>query len=119
MVRAHGYHFEARVGYLLVVQEGRVGSVAEAAAFQRAVDEAMIGHGGRRVLLDNRATERPDEEVRASMWTWVTECTHFDRFALLLEGERTSQRANLTASRNRAAVVAFTDEAEALAWLLE
>jgi hypothetical protein len=115
---AYRYSIEARIGYVMVAQIGLTRTLAEAEGFQAAVDEALAAHGSRRVLLDNRRTERPDELVRASMWTWVSGSPHFDRFALLVDGERTSQRANLTAGRNRAALAAFTREDEALEWLL-
>ena len=107
---------EARDGWLLVVQRGRLGDLDEARALQQRVEHACGVHGSKRVLFDNRETEPPADDVRAAMFEWAV--TELDRAALLLRSDLKRVRANMDALSRRGRVRAFVVENEAIAWLV-
>ncbi len=100
----------------MVRQRGLL-TVDVALQFQRVVEEEMSKAGVRLAIFDNRETERPEEMVRAVMWTWLGATTCLDRLAIILVKERNTRRANEAADRNRVRVSAFFDEQEAIDWL--
>ncbi len=107
---------EVRDGYVFVWQRGLVRSQDELERMQDRIEAALVEAGTRSVMFDNRETLPPDEWLRASMWTWLTE--HVRRAALLQSAPRNIKRAERTAKRNRMVVRAFHDEAAAEHWLL-
>ncbi|HWB79437.1 MAG TPA: hypothetical protein VG755_30955 [Nannocystaceae bacterium] len=107
---------EARDGWLLVVQHGRLGDLDEARALQAKVLHACDARGSRRVLFDNRDTEPPADDVRDAMFEWAV--TELERAALLLRSDLKRVRANMDALSRRGRVRAFVVEHEAIAWLL-
>jgi hypothetical protein len=99
-----------------VAQAGLL-TVAVAKQMQADIEAAMRKAKVTKAIFDNRETERPDEMVRAVMWTWITDCAVLERLALVLGTERNARRARETADRNRAVSSAFASEEEAIAWL--
>ena len=108
---------ERRSGYVFVWQGGMVSSLAELEGMQADIEAAMREVGTRTVMFDNRETVRPDEWIRASMWTWLT--SHVHRAALLQAVPRNIARAERMGQQNRITLRAFSDEAEAEAWLVK
>lgn len=100
----------------MVRQRGLL-TVEAAAQLQKAVADALADAGVRLAIFDNRETDRPDEMVRAVMWTWLGAQTCMDRLALVLASERNTRRAREAADRNRVRVSAFSDEQDAIDWL--
>ena len=110
------YDIEVRGDHLVVRQRGLL-TVDVALQFQKVVEDEMAKAGVRLVIFDNRQTDRPEEMVRAVMWTWLGSTTCLDRLALVLVKERNTRRANEAADRNRVRVAAFFDEQDAVDWL--
>ena len=110
------YRIEPREGYVFVAQRGKATLETDVARMQREIERAMRSVGTRFAMFDNRDTARPDEWVRATMWSWLTESV--DRAALLQTEVRNIKRAEERGERNRVTVRAFLEEAEAEAWLL-
>lgn len=107
---------DARDGWLMVVQTGRLADVEAARALQVRVERACNAHGTRRVLFDNRDTDAPDDAVRDAMFEWAV--SELDRAALLLRSDLKRVRTNMDALSRRGRVRAFVDEREAVAWLI-
>lgn len=105
---------ELREGYVRVVMFGRLESMSEVLAEQRAVTQACAARHDRRVLFDNRHTLAPDEALRDAMFDWAAT---FERAALLLESEMVAVRANMWAVARKATVRAFHEEKTAALWL--
>ena len=110
------FRVEARQGYVFIWQKGRAPDAANIEAMQRAIEKGMAEAGTRDCLFDNRDTIQPDQLVRAAMWTWLTE--NVRRAALIQAEAKNIARAERTGERNRIAVRAFDNEADAEAWLL-
>lgn len=94
---------------------GKLQTMAEVLAEQRAISQACAVRGDRRVLFDNRNTQAPSEALRNAMFEWAST---FERSALLLESEMAAVRTNMWALSKRAPVRAFHEERAALLWLL-
>lgn len=107
---------EIRDGYVFVWQRGAVVTQAQLVTMQRDIKAAMDEAGTRRVMFDNRETESPDEWLRASMWTWLSE--NIARAALIQSEPRNIKRAERTGERNRIVIRAFHDAEAAEAWLV-
>jgi hypothetical protein len=112
---AFAYRVERRDGYVLVWQCGTVTTREQLERMQADIESAMVEVGSRYALFDNRETGRPDEMLRAAMWSWL--CEHVGRAALLQESARNIKRAENTAEQNRVSLRAFHDADEAVAWL--
>ncbi|MEM9694489.1 MAG: hypothetical protein AAGA56_18190 [Myxococcota bacterium] len=110
------YRVDARRGYVFVWQRGRALRVEDVEPLQRDVEEALNEGNTRCVMFDNRETLPPPEDVRASMWGWLTE--HIRRAAMLQKEVKNMKRAERTGERNRVAIRAFQEEEEGEAWLL-
>jgi hypothetical protein len=105
---------QLRDGYVFVAMFGRLETLTEVLAEQRAIVGACAKRGDRRVLFDNRATLAPSEALRDAMFEWAAS---FERSALLLESEMAAVRTNMWAVSKRASVRAFHDEQLAIHWL--
>jgi hypothetical protein len=110
------YRVEIRDGYVFVWQGGMVENEAQLRVMQEEIAGALSRAGTRVAMFDNRDTEKPDEWLRAMMWTWLLE--HLSRAALLQSVERNKRRAERRGQENRISLRAFGDEDEAEAWLL-
>ena len=71
-----------------------------------------------RVLFDNRHATPTTEELRALMYTWLTDESPIRRTALVANTKRVKGRVNRTAEMNRVLIQAFHDLGEAEDWLL-
>jgi hypothetical protein len=114
--RPFRYRIDVREDHVLVWQSGLL-TVEVARQMQRDILEAMVEADVHKAIFDNRDTDRPDEMVRAVMWSWVSECTQIERLAMVLSTDRNVRRARDTADRNRVSSEAFVSEADAIAWL--
>lgn len=110
------FRVEPRDGYVFVWQRGLASTVEQLEDMQRAIATAMADLGTRAVVFDNRETAKPDEWIRASMWSWLIE--NVDRAAMIQAEVRNVGRAERTGQRNRVAVGAFLSEDDARDWLL-
>jgi hypothetical protein len=105
-------------GHVVVWQSGRLASLDEARALQKAVRSRCLRAGVRRALFDNRQTLAPEEAIRDLIWAWVRDPADFERVALLLESSMGVVRANMTAVSQKVRLRAFTSFEEARQWLL-
>lgn len=105
-------------GYVTVVQIGTITTTATMKAYQAEISRAMDDAGTDRVLFDNRIATPSSEELRALMYTWLTDESHIRRTALLANTRRVKGRVNRTAEMNRVLIQAFHDRDEAEDWLL-
>lgn len=113
------YTIEARGDHIHVHQRGGFSTQAQVVTFQRDLERALVEADTSCALFDNRETDAVPEELRALMWSWLSQTPALDRAALLLNSVRVSRRTNRTAERNRVRVQAFDDIEAALAWLRE
>ena len=90
----------------------------EMLAYQAAITAAMTPELGRRAMVDGRDAERPLIQLRAEMWTWMSETPSLRRIAIIANEERTTKRVARTAEINRMRVSGFHTIEEAEAWLL-
>ncbi len=85
---------------------------------QADIADAMRVVGTVRVLFDNRNASPSTEELRALMYTWITDESPIRRAALLANTRRIKGRVNRTAELNRVLIQACHDLDEAERWLL-
>ncbi len=120
MTEAHPkFHFvtEDRGDYLLVTVTGKMVEREEMLAYQKAIADAMKPEHDRRVIVDGRGAERPLIELRAEMWTWMSESGVLRRIALLANEAKTQKRIARTADINRMLVSGFPDLEDAEEWV--
>lgn len=82
----------------------------------RAVDEALVRTSFERVLFDHRGIEGHDEAMRDAMWTWAAE-RMLSAVAVVVDGEMTRVRTNMTALSRKVRLRAFLDENDAVQWM--
>lgn len=107
-----------RGGYVTVVQIGTIATAAIMNAYQADIAHAMAEANTNRVLFDNRNATPSSEELRALMYTWLTDESPIRRTALVANTKRVKGRVNRTAEMNRVLIQAFHDMDEAEDWLL-
>ncbi len=107
-----------REDHVVAVQIGALESAAIMRAYQADIADAMRVVGTVRVLFDNRNASPSTEELRALMYTWITDESPIRRAALLANTRRIKGRVNRTAELNRVLIQAFHDLDEAERWLL-
>lgn len=107
---------EAEERFVRVVFARPVDSVAAALALQERIDAAATAT--RRVLLDYRSVGAHADEVRESMWDWAARAD-LDGIAVVVDGELTRVRLNMTALSRRVPMRAFLGADEAAAWLVD
>jgi hypothetical protein len=73
---------------------------------------------GKRAMVDGRDADRPLIELRAEMWTWMSQAPCLSRMAIIANEERTTKRVARTAALNRMVVSGFHSIEEAERWLL-
>lgn len=115
---AFSYRIEPRDGYVLVHQTGTFTTLSELRSLQRDIEAALDANGTRRVLFDNRDATQATADVRAHMWSWLTDSGVIVRAAIVAHSERVTRRADRTAKLNRTVLQGFQDLDEAEAWLL-
>lgn len=111
------YRLEARDGYLYVEVEGKMTTGEQMLEYQQAIAAAMTPELGKRLIVDGRNADRPLVQLRAEMWTWMSETPCVRRIAIVANEERTTQRVARTAAMNRMVVGGFHSVEEAEAWL--
>lgn len=117
---AHGsVQVEERPGYLLLVEQGTLRSVAEVEHYAGALEHLSQRTGLRRVLIDSRGTEPVgrDDGVRDALWKWMLSGRAFDQMAFVLSSELQVTSVNMVALSERAAIRGFSAVHEAHRWL--
>lgn len=112
------HRIELRPGYVFVWQRGGMDDLDEARVFQREVEAALRRHGVRKVLIDNRETDLPDEQMRAFMNAWSENREIFDAMAIVVQSTMVKVRSTMEAIAHGAMRRAFNSIEEAEAWLL-
>ncbi len=107
---------EAGERFVRVVFARTVDSVAAALALQERIDAAA--KSTRRVLLDYRRVGAHADEIRESMWDWAARAD-LEGIAVVVDGELTRVRLNMTALSRRVPMRAFLGPDEAAQWLLD
>jgi hypothetical protein len=107
---------EAGEGFVRVVFAGTIDSVAAALALQERIEAAA--KATRRVLLDYRSVGAHADEVRESMWDWAARAD-LQSIAVVVDGEMTRVRLNMTALSRRVPMRAFLGPDEAAQWLVD
>ncbi len=107
---------EAGERFVRVVFARTVDSVAVALALQERIDAAA--KSTRRVLLDYRRVGAHADEIRESMWDWAARAD-LEGIAVVVDGELTRVRLNMTALSRRVPMRAFLGPDEAAQWLLD
>lgn len=111
------YEFENRGDYLFIKLAGRLDSRETMLAYQQAMAEAMTPELEHRAVVDSRASERPPMDLRAEMWTWMSESGVLKRIAVVAEQERTKQRVERSGDINRLMIHSFDTVEEAVEWV--
>jgi len=75
----------------------KLASVADAVAFQEAIDLELVASKTRRVLVDARQAELSTKAMNESMWSWVRSTPHFDRLAIVNQSPAISVAARMKA----------------------
>jgi hypothetical protein len=112
------YQLEARDNYLYIKVTGKMVNREEMLRYQGAIEKAMTPELGKRAMVDGRDAERPLIQLRAEMWTWMSETPCMHRIAIVANEERTTRRVARTAEMNRMVVSGFHTVEEAEEWLL-
>jgi hypothetical protein len=112
---AHAFTVENRGDHLWIAQEGALEDLAQAERMQREIEAHAERTACQLVLFDNRNTDVVSNEIRRSMFDWVT--TQFDRAALLLQSDLAVVRANMDSLARGAKLRAFDNALEAVDWL--
>jgi hypothetical protein len=112
------YELEPRAGYLYVKVSGKMTTREEMLGYQQAIEKAMTPECGKRAMVDGRDAERPLIELRAEMWTWMSETPCMRRIAIVANEEKTTKRVARTAAMNRMVVTGFHTVEDAEEWLL-
>jgi hypothetical protein len=110
------YHIEQGEQIVRVGLHCRLSDAGAAERLLREVDDALARTGFDRVLFDYRGVDGHAEEVREAMWTWAID-RGLRAVALLVDGEMTRVRTNMTAVSRKMRLRAFMDEDEAREWL--
>jgi len=113
---AEAASIETEERFVRVVFSRAVDSVAAALALQGRIDAAA--QATRRVLLDYRCVGAHAEEVRESMWDWAARAD-LEGIAVVVDGELTRVRLNMTALSRRVPMRAFLGLDEAAKWLVD
>jgi hypothetical protein len=110
---------EERPGYLLLVEQGTLRSVAAVEQYAAALEQLVQRTGLRRVLIDSRGTEPVgrDDGVREALWKWLLSGRAFDQMAFVLSSELQVTSVNMVALSERAAIRGFSAVHEAHRWL--
>ena len=106
-----------RGDYLYVRVSGQLVTTKQMLEHQRAIEAAMTPELEQRVIIDGRDAERPSPEIRAGMWTWMSESPALRRVAIVANEDKTKKRIKRTAEMNRMRVVGFGSLEEAEAWV--
>ena len=109
--------FEPRGDYLYVRVSGKLTEREVMLAYQRGIVAALEAAFEGRIVVDGRDAERPLIQLRAEMWTWMSESSELTRIAILANEEKTTKRVKRTADLNRLRVRGFHAIDEAEAWL--
>lgn len=116
----HGrVEIDVRPGYLHVVEQGTLTSVAEVEKYTNVIERAVLRTGLRRVLIDSRGTEPVgrDDGVREALWKWLLTGRAFEQMAFVLSSELQVTSVNMVALSERAPIRAFATVHEAHRWL--
>lgn len=81
-----------------------------------AIDDALLRTTFERVMFDLRGVDGHDELVREAMWTWASE-RMLAAVSVVVDGEMTRVRTNMTALSRKVRLRAFLDEADAVQWM--
>nr|MDQ3033286.1 STAS/SEC14 domain-containing protein [Myxococcota bacterium] len=110
--------FEERPGYLFIVEEGTLRSVAEVEKYAAAIQAVVERTGLMRVLIDSRGTEPVgrDDGVRDALWKWLVS-GRFEQMAFVLSTELQVTSVNMIALSERARIRGFVAVHEAHRWL--
>lgn len=108
---------EFKKAYVLITCRGRLPTLSVAQTLQRRIESELRKQPRDLALFDNRSTDTPPDDVRESMWDWVTDT--FDRTSLVLESEMLCVRANMNALVRGVRVRAFSSKILAASWLLQ
>jgi len=112
------YRIEDGDQFVRVALHCRLVDSADADRLLRDVDTALARTGFDRVMFDYRGVDVHGEEVRDAMWTWAAERA-LRAVALVVDGEMTRVRTNMTALSRKVRLRAFMDEGEATQWMRE
>jgi hypothetical protein len=112
------YRIEDGEQFVRVALHCRMDESGDADRLLRDVDTALARTGFDRVMFDYRGVDGHGEEVREAMWTWAIERS-LRAVALVVDGEMTRVRTNMTALSRKVRLRAFMDEAEATKWMRE
>lgn len=105
---------------LRIVQSDALPTEIADGVLTRALNEIIAASEHRRAIFDVRGDpKRPLRVLSGDLWDWlVSKEASLQRMALVLPDELTLLQANMTALAQSASVRAFTDEADARAWVM-
>jgi hypothetical protein len=104
-------HVDVRDGYIHVVAVGILRDLDEVREHNALMEELMVRHGTRRVIIDARGqTGEPPPEVRAAVWDWFKSERAFELVAYVVgeSDEMKAARVNMTALSLGTNLRAFT-----------
>jgi hypothetical protein len=112
------YRIEEGDQFVRVALHCRLEGSSDAQGLLGAVDAALTRSGFDRVMFDVRGVEGHIEAVSEGMWTWAIERA-LRAVAIVVDGEMTRVRTNMTALSRKVRLRAFLDEHEATVWMRE
>lgn len=106
-------------GYLYMVEQGTLRSLAEVDQYIVAMEQLSARTGIRKALIDSRAAVpvSRDGGIRESLWKWLVSGRAFDQIAFVLDSEMQVTSVNMVALSERAGIRAFAAVHEAHRWL--
>ena len=112
--------FTVERGFVRAVEIGELQTGAEMRQYLAAL-ETFIGRAGvTSVLFDARRDGPPrrgDQDTREARWSHLARGSRIVRSAVVVDGELTVTRINMTARARKVALQAFASTAAAEAWL--
>lgn len=102
--------------FVRVALHCRLDEAADVDRMLRAVDAALARSSLECVMFDVRGIEGHGDVVREGMWTWAAE-RGLRAVAVVVDGEMTRVRTNMTALSRKVRLRAFLDEHEAALWI--
>ena len=112
------YRIEDGEQFIRVALRSHMAEGAEADRLLRDVDSALARTGFDRVMFDYRGVDGHGDEIREAMWTWAMDRS-LRAVALVVDGEMTRVRTNMTALSRKVRLRAFMNETEATQWMRE
>ena len=102
--------------FVRVALHSRLDDAGDVDRLLKAVDAALTRTAFERVLFDYRGIDSHGEAVRDTMWTWASD-RMLAAVAVVVDGEMTRVRTNMTALSRKVRMRAFLDESDAVQWM--